>query len=76
MIIGLLRVHEFLENSALNYPEKTALIHDGGRYTYSEIEGLANSLARTLSACGVKQGERVIIILHNSLEYIVSITLQ
>ena len=72
MIIGHLRVHEFLENSALKYPEKTALIHDGGRYTYSEIEGLANSLARTLSACGVKQGDRVIIILQNSLEYIVS----
>ena len=72
MIIGHLRVHEFLENSALKYPEKTALIHDDGKYTYSEIEDLANSLARTLSVCGVKQGDRVIIILHNSLEYIVS----
>jgi acyl-CoA synthetase (AMP-forming)/AMP-acid ligase II len=39
----------------------------GGRYTYSEIEGLAKSLAHTLTACGVKQGDRVIIILQNSL---------
>ena len=72
MNIGQLHVHGFLENSADNYPDKIALIHEGQRFTYSEIEGQANNLARTLSACGVMPGDRVITILHNSIEYVVS----
>ncbi|HRX49534.1 MAG TPA: AMP-binding protein, partial [Spirochaetota bacterium] len=65
-------VHEFLENSASLYPDKTAVIHEGCRYTYSEINGLANNLARTLRSCGVIEGDRIVIILENSIEYIIS----
>ncbi len=72
MFIRRLLVHEFLENSASLYPDKTAVIHDGCRYTYSEINGLANNLARTLSSCGVIEGDRIVIILENSIEYIIS----
>lgn len=72
MNISRLLVHEFLENSALLYPDKNAVIHDGCRYTYSEINGLANNLAGTLRSCGVIEGDRIVIILENSIEYIIS----
>jgi acyl-CoA synthetase (AMP-forming)/AMP-acid ligase II len=72
MFISRLLVHEFLENSASLYPDKIAVIHDGCRYTYSEINGLANNLAGTLRSCGVIEGDRIAIILENSIEYIIS----
>lgn len=65
-------VHGFLENSASCYPDKIALIHDGAEYTYSGIDRLVTSLANTLCKCGLVPGDRVVIILNNSIEYIVS----
>lgn len=72
MIIGNLTVHGFLENSAFKYPEKTAVIHDGVEYTYARINTLVNNLAKTLSGCGLVHGDRVVIVLNNGIEYIVS----
>ncbi len=72
MSIDQLTVHGFLESSANKYPDKTALIHDGQKYTFAEIEMLVNNLAMTLSECGVIPGDRVAIIFHNCIEYVVS----
>ena len=33
-----MQVNEFLENSARSFPDKTALICDGHRWTYSELD--------------------------------------
>ncbi len=65
-------IHEFLEQSAEAYPDKIALIHEDTRATYSEINSKANQLAQWLMNQGVKKGDRVVIILENSLEYVVS----
>ncbi len=65
-------IPHFLERSATLYPNKTALIHEDVRATYSEINNSANQLARWLIDQGIKQGDRVVLILENSLEYVIS----
>jgi acyl-CoA synthetase (AMP-forming)/AMP-acid ligase II len=65
-------IHHFLEESARRYPGKVAVIHEGVRATYGEIEAKANHLASWLIDQGVAGGDRVALILENCLEYIVS----
>jgi len=65
-------IHHFLEQSAALYPNKTALIHEDVRATYAEINNSANQLARWFLDQGIKQGDRVVLILENSFEYVAS----
>lgn len=65
-------IHHFLEESARRYPNKVALIHEGVRATYAEINDKANQMARWLMGEGVIQGDRVVLLLENSLEYVIS----
>jgi long-chain acyl-CoA synthetase len=66
-------VEDFLEASARRLPDKIALITDRGRFTYREIESQANCLAHALIAAGVAGGDRVVIVLPNSLQAVVAI---
>ncbi len=66
-------VRDFLENSADNLPEKTALVCDGRRLTYAQIDGMANRLANAMLQRGVRRGDRVAVYLNNSLEAVVGI---
>lgn len=66
-------VQDFLEQSASRLPEKTALVCDGVRLTYLEIDRLANRLANALRAGGVQRGDRVVIYLPNSIPVVVGI---
>lgn len=65
-------IHHFLEESAAHLPDKIAVINDDVRATYSEINSKANQLARWFVSHGIKDGDRIVILLPNSLEYIVS----
>src|SRR4051812_40402763 len=66
-------VQHFLEHSADRLPDKTALISDGQRLSYSQIERLANQTAHALLRLGVRRGDRVAIFLPNSVKAVVSI---
>ncbi len=66
-------VQDFLQNSAGRFPNKTALVCDGRRLTYAEIEAQANRLAHALTAHGVQRGDRVAIYLPNSVETVIGI---
>ncbi|WP_109484752.1 AMP-binding protein [Occallatibacter savannae] len=66
-------VAEFLEESARRFPEKTALITERERFTYREIEERASALADAMAAAGVSRGDRVVIVLPNSVEAVVAI---
>jgi len=66
-------VHHFLEASAARLPDKVALVCDGARYTYRQLDEMANRLAHAFQRNGVEPGDRVAIYLHNSLETVVSI---
>jgi long-chain acyl-CoA synthetase len=65
-------IHHFLEESAKSHPAKVAVIHEGVRATYGEIEAKAGRLASWLKDEGVARGDRVAVIMENCLEYIVS----
>jgi long-chain acyl-CoA synthetase len=66
-------VNDFLEDSATRTPEKTALVCDGRRLSYAEIDATANRLASALVELGVTRGDRVILFLPNSVELVVGI---
>jgi long-chain acyl-CoA synthetase len=66
-------VNDFLQNSAGRFPDKVALVCDGQRLTYAQIEEQANRVANGLLALGVRRGGRVAVWLPNSVEAVVAI---
>jgi long-chain acyl-CoA synthetase len=68
-----MQVEAFLEQSARRSPDKVALVCDGRRLTYREIDGAADRLAHGLAGLGVRRGDRVAVFLDNSAEAVVSI---
>lgn len=68
-----LLVRDFLEHSADRSPAKVALVCDGRRLSYAEVDAMANRMASTLLKMGVRRGERVAVYLHNSVEAVASI---
>lgn len=66
-------VQDFLHQSAARLPDKVALVCDGQRLTYAEVDAMANRLANALIEHGVRRGDRVAIYLNNSIEAVVSI---
>jgi len=65
-------IHHFLEESTKTFSDKTALVHEEVRATYKQVNSKANRLAHWLINLGVSKGDRIVIVLENSLEYVVS----
>jgi non-ribosomal peptide synthetase component E (peptide arylation enzyme) len=51
-------LQDFLHDSAERLPDKVALVCEGTRLTYRQIDQMANRLANMLIATGVRRGER------------------
>jgi long-chain acyl-CoA synthetase len=66
-------VQDTLHHSTERYPDKVALVCDGLRLTYSEIDQAANRLANALIDHGVRRGDRVAIYLPNSVPAVIGI---
>ncbi len=66
-------VHEFLEASAESTPDKLALICEGRRLTYLEVDEGANQVANGLLDAGVQRGGRVAVWLPNSVEAVFAV---
>ena len=69
----MILVQNFLERSAERLPEKIALICEGQRLSYLEIDQKANALAQALIANGLQRGDRVVLYMPNSVELVISI---
>jgi long-chain acyl-CoA synthetase len=67
------QLEAFLEQSALRWPRRTALVCGDRRVSYAELEAASNRLAHGLVALGIERGDRVAIHLENSVEAVVSI---
>ena len=65
-------LHEFLERSAGKFPDKTALIFQGYKVTYRELNDMANRFAACLIDFGIDKGDSVAILLPNSIPCVVS----
>jgi len=67
-----MQLEEFLERSAECFPAKCA-VNCGRRLTYAEVETQCNRLAHALIASGINRGDRVAILLDNSIQCVLSI---
>lgn len=66
-------VNHFLEHSAIRFPGKVALVHNGERFSYAEIDAAANKLANYFLKSGIERGDRIAIFMDNSIEAILSV---
>lgn len=51
-------------------PDRVALIHENQRWTRSQLDGLANQMARAYAELGVGKGDLVTIALPNGVEFL------
>ncbi|MCU0575635.1 MAG: acyl--CoA ligase [Desulfobacterota bacterium] len=65
-------VHDFLAETARRHPSKAAILHGDRSATYAEIEELSNRLAHLLLSAGLSKGDRVLTVMENSIENVVS----
>jgi len=65
-------VHTFLEDSAEIHPQKHALYASEKWRTFHDVNSAANKLAHLFLQQGLKRGDRVAILIENSLEYVVT----
>ena len=62
------RIGWVLSRAAARWPDRTALVCDGRRYTYMELWRWVTRLAQQLAASGVRPGDRLLWQLPNSAE--------
>jgi long-chain acyl-CoA synthetase len=62
----------FLEQAAAAYPEQTALIFFGKKITYKTLLEKTEHFAASLTSLGIKQGDRVALILPNCPQAVIS----
>lgn len=66
-------VHDWLSRSARRFPDKVALISDGRQWTYKSLDQRTDHLANALVNEGVKRQDRVVVLLDNSAETVISL---
>ncbi|MBE0616635.1 MAG: acyl--CoA ligase, partial [Proteobacteria bacterium] len=59
-----------LRINAWRFPKKDAVVFDGRRLTYEDLDRRANRFANAMLARGVKRGDKVSLLMHNNLEFI------
>lgn len=65
-------LHCFLEDSASRYPEKTAVIFKGRKINYRELNELSDAVAAALISNGFKKGDRAVIYMVNTPQFVIS----
>ena len=55
----MLNLAALLEHSARELPEKTAVVYEGERFSYGQINAVANKVANGLLASGIRKGDKV-----------------
>lgn len=65
-------LHHFLEDSARKYPQKTAVIFKGRKINYKELNELSDAIAAALISNGFKKGDRAVIYMVNTPQFVIS----
>ncbi|MCA9934561.1 MAG: long-chain fatty acid--CoA ligase [Ardenticatenaceae bacterium] len=65
-------LHHFLEEAARNYPDNTAVIFKGRRISYRQLNAYTDAVAAGLAANGFKKGDRAVIYMPNTPQFIIS----
>ena len=66
-------LHERFALQAARAPEATAVVCEGERLSYGDLEVRSNQLARYLTRLGIQPGDRVGLCLERSLEMVMSL---
>ncbi|WP_339298227.1 amino acid adenylation domain-containing protein [Paenibacillus sp. FSL R5-0623] len=66
-------IHQLVEEQAKRVPEATAVVFEGQRLSYAELNERANQLARTLRSVGVLPNQLVGLMVRRSLETVIGI---
>jgi len=66
-------LHQPFEQTAARTPDKVALVADGRRFTYAQLDAQATAWAAALQQRGVRRGDRVATLLDNSAEAVVAL---
>jgi len=61
-----MRIGDLLTRAARCYPDKEAVVFEETRLTYRQVNERTNRLAAALTDMGVKRGDRVGVVCHNS----------
>ncbi len=56
----------YLERAASVFPDRTAIIHGGQRFTYAQYYARSRRLASALSKAGIRKGDTVAVMLANT----------
>ncbi len=64
-------VYSNLTISALRYPDHPAIIYYGTSLSYRELERQAEALAGYMQQAGVKRGDRVLLYMQNSPQFVI-----
>ena len=65
-------LNRFLESAADWQPRQVATMFYGQTLTYAQLDAKANQFARVLSKLGIQAGERVMIVLPNTPQFIIA----
>ena len=65
-------LHQFLVNSARRHPHHPAFIHGGRRMTYRQLDHTSSRLAAAFQNLGIVKGDRIMLVLPNIPEFVVS----
>lgn len=66
-------INDFLSLTAQKHGDKIALITENGRFSYYDIDQLANKICNALLAANFKQGNRAVIYMENCAETVAGI---
>ncbi len=65
-------LHKLLENSAERFSDKSAIIFKGRTISYTDLNALSDAIATALSANGFQHGDRAVIYMANTPQFVIS----
>ena len=60
------------EQACAKYPDHTAIIFLGEKFSYRGLKDMVDRFATGLAGLGIKQGDRIVIYLSNSVQLVIA----
>ena len=61
------RLHEVAERYVVDAPDRVAMIEDGAKWTYRDLDRYVRQTAERLTAFGVRAGDRIMLVSENCI---------
>jgi long-chain acyl-CoA synthetase len=65
-------IYSVFAEAAERHPDKTAVFYLGTRFSYRKLQNLSGRFAAALSGMGINSGQRVMMYIPNSIQWVVS----